>query len=278
MKRIIAIVLALLMCFALAACGKNKKAEENSLSPEEITDIKSQVVGDWYDVSIGNDKISFNENGTGSKSVDGVKSDFTWSYDTSEESLYIRVSGKNFYFDIANNGTITYLDMWGSWFFREADMESGKAMVLSERRSGIAKDIEGKEAIKSGIEVKLNDTFGVKVDSVSYTDGRLTVEMTLKNNTASAASLDGISKLIYVNKTKFYMADAFATVALDTLGLSPEITQAQLAAGEALSLSLNIFTLESFENIVEHYGEVNAYRSIMLGENEYYIDIGSYVK
>ena len=277
MKRIIAIVLALLMCFALVACGKNRR-NENALSPEEITDLKSQLVGDWYDVGVNGGKISFNSNGTGKMDTKDSKADFTWSYDNTAGSLYVRISGKNFNIKLVNNGNLTYLDMLGAWFFKEADTASGKELVLAERRGGISKEIEGKDTLTAGLEVKLNDTLGVKINSIEYADGKLALEMTLKNNSSSATSLENISELIYVNKTKFYMADIFATVKLDTLGLSPAISATELSAGETLSVSLNLFSMDGFENIAEHYGEVNAYRSIMLGKSEYYINIGAYVK
>lgn len=277
MKRIIALALVLLMCFSIVACGKNKR-NENSLSPEEITNIKSQVVGDWYDVGIDKNKISFNANGTGNMENNGSTTNFTWSYDNSKGGLYIRISGKNFYFDFVNQSDISYVNMSGAWFFKEADMAKGKEMVIAERRSGISKDIEGNQVLTAGLDVKLNDTFGIKIQNISYTSGKLTVEMTLKNNSSSTASLENISKLIYINKTKFYMGDCFEKVQLDTLGAYPSISKTELSAGETLSIDWDLFTMEGFNSIFEYWGEVNAYRSVMLGDSEYYIDLGEYIK
>lgn len=277
MKRIIALALVLLMCFSIVACGKNKR-NENSLSPEEITNIKSQVVGDWYDVGIDKNKISFNANGTGNMENNGSTTNFTWSYDNSKGGLYIRISGKNFYFDFVNQSDISYVNMSGAWFFKEADMAKGKEMVIAERRSGISKDIEGNQVLTAGLDVKLNDTFGIKIQNISYTSGKLTVEMTLKNNSSSTASLENISELIYINKTKFYMGDCFEKVQLDTLGAYPSISKTELSAGETLSIDWDLFTMEGFNSIFEYWGEVNAYRSVMLGDSEYYIDLGEYIK
>lgn len=277
MKRIIALILVLLMCFSIVACGKNKR-NENALSPEEVTNIKSQLVGDWHSVGLDKDGISFNANGTGNMENDGSKTNFTWSYDTSEGSFYIRISGKNFYFDFVNQSDISYVNMSGAWFFKEADMAKGKEMVLAERRSGISEDIQGKPVLNAGLDVKLNDTFEIKVQNISYTDGKLTFEMTLKNNSSSTASLENISELIYINKTKFYMGDCFEKVQLDTLGAYPSISKTELSAGETLSVSWDLFTMQGFDSIFEYWGEVNAYRSIMLGNSEYYIDIAEYVK
>lgn len=274
MKRIIALILVVLMCFSIVACGKNKNNEENAQGVEEPS-IKSQLVGDWYDVGANKGKISFNENGTGNMDYDGSKTDFTWSYDTAKESFYVRISGKSFYINLAEKDGVAYVDMSGNWFFRESDMTSGKEAVLKERRADIAKDLEGKNMLSAGAEININETFSVKVDSITKANNKMTLEMTLKNNSGIPVSIEDLGERIYIGKTKFYLDKAFSKIELDKLGTAPivENNAIELNAGAEIKLSFDLLDMEGFNGVIEHWGEVNAYRSIMFGESEYYVDL-----
>lgn len=275
MKRIIALILTVLMCFSIVACGKNKKNEEPTLSPEEITDLKSQVVGDWYDTSSTKSRITFNQNGTGSMDYEGTEQSFSWSYDEEADSLYIKVSDKKFNIDLVKRDGLTYVSLSGTWFFKEADLAAGKAAVLSERRAGIAKDLDGKAMLKAGQDIKVSDSLSVRINSISNVGKKTVLEMTLKNTSSATASLTSIGNLIYLAKTKCYMASPFSTVYLDKLGTAPTVENGatELAAGAEVKLSIELFSTENFDGVVNYWGEVNAYRSIMIGNSEYYVDL-----
>ena len=70
MKKIIALLLVAVMCFAIAACGGES--------------AKKEIIGTWETTEMGGISFTFNEDGTGTYSDKPMK----WKYDN-ELSSYI---------------------------------------------------------------------------------------------------------------------------------------------------------------------------------------------
>lgn len=103
MKRVISLILALIICLSLSACG-NSTASKNVV----------EVVGNW---TASNDDsrvyICLNEDHTGEMESEGIAFKFTWEYDKSTRDVTIHfeavgLPGKLTY--IPEDDTLIFLD------------------------------------------------------------------------------------------------------------------------------------------------------------------------
>ncbi len=95
MKKVISLLLALVMCLSLCACGDGNDTLETTPNAEnestsrfeenEVTEepeIDKEILGEWYYVkSTAIITLTFNEDGTGVHDQEGTETAFTWKYD-----------------------------------------------------------------------------------------------------------------------------------------------------------------------------------------------------
>ena len=75
MKKVISLLLALVMCLSLCACGGNE-------TPTEAEKADLKIIGTWKTDPSYNDYVMvINDDNTGSLSVNGGTESLTWTYD-----------------------------------------------------------------------------------------------------------------------------------------------------------------------------------------------------
>ena len=79
MKKIIALLLVAVMCFALVACNNN--SDSNS----DVEKAKAEILGEWKTSELGGVSFTFNEDGTGTYSDKPMK----WKFDEELTSYII---------------------------------------------------------------------------------------------------------------------------------------------------------------------------------------------
>ena len=91
MKKAISLLLALVMCLSLVACGggndtpKTTPNAENdttqNIKENEALEIGKEILGEWYLVQTTDYVLVFDEDGTGVRKFNGTDTAFTWKYD-----------------------------------------------------------------------------------------------------------------------------------------------------------------------------------------------------
>lgn len=107
MKKLIALLLAAVMCLSLVACGGG-----NNASAEKA------IVGEWKTLDGG--VTTFNEDGTGTAPYGGA---FSWKYDTETEWYMMSLEGMTFSCEIKNEDGIRFISIEGEKYYHADDYE-----------------------------------------------------------------------------------------------------------------------------------------------------------
>ena len=82
MKKTIALLLALVLCLSLVACGGGNEIPNTTEAPTEAEKTDLKIIGTWItDPSYNDYVLVINNDNTGSLSVDGGTESLTWAYD-----------------------------------------------------------------------------------------------------------------------------------------------------------------------------------------------------
>lgn len=82
MKKVISLLLALVLCLSLCACGGGNETPNTTEAPTEAKKIDLKIIGTWKtDPSYNDYVLVINDDNTGSLSVDGGTESLTWTYD-----------------------------------------------------------------------------------------------------------------------------------------------------------------------------------------------------
>ena len=89
MKKIIAFILALVICLAVVACDSKEEPKTES----ETSKAKKDILGEWISFDEEDEYVKFFEDGTGELKDDGMMFDFEWEYDTENKNYRANVAG-----------------------------------------------------------------------------------------------------------------------------------------------------------------------------------------
>ena len=111
MKKIIALLLAVVMCFSLSACNSENKTDNNNNSDKEINIKKVEVVGTWINTASTSHgmKMVLAEDGTGSVTLGDEVLELVWER-IDDDTLTINADSKELVFEMGvSNGIVELL-------------------------------------------------------------------------------------------------------------------------------------------------------------------------
>lgn len=140
MKKLIALLLAAVMCLSLVACGvgsgnetiETKGSEENTsntTSEVETSAPEDAIIGEW--TTLSGSTLTFNEDGTGT----APNGEFSWKYDTDTEWYLLSFMGITFSFEIETENDIHSISLEGETYYHAADYEKASENVNSTTKS-----------------------------------------------------------------------------------------------------------------------------------------------
>lgn len=96
MRKALSLILALVLCLSLCACGGGEQSSETQ-APEKIPE--TFILGKWFDVSDEVNSLQFNEDKSAVMTTHGGDSPLKWRYDAEQACYYIIIT------DHAGNST-----------------------------------------------------------------------------------------------------------------------------------------------------------------------------
>lgn len=96
MKKALSLILALVLCLSLCACGGGEQNSETQ-APEKTPE--TSILGKWFDVSDEVNSLQFNEDKSAVMTTHGGESPLKWRYDAEQACYYIIIT------DHAGNST-----------------------------------------------------------------------------------------------------------------------------------------------------------------------------
>ena len=263
MKRIIAILLAAVMCFAIVGCNGASKQDE--------------ILGEWVYLGEMGETTTILADGTGTIKSDGYVTSFTWEYDEKNDKYnvtYDVTQHKGEVYVMTTEG-ITYLAGVLGFCFRAEDREAAVAAERAIMDAYIDRCMEGKTMLPTGEKLEANGA------TVEINNIRLTKDNALVCDVIVEASKDlnrsKVMRLISGRGMEFFAPSK--QLAPVTWGVSMIImTDNGIAAGEALETELTILDHSMIEESIEKWGELKGYVHLTIGENEYCIDVREYTK
>ena len=99
MKKALSLILALVMCLSLCACGGGKQSNETQATKVPEKTPETAILGKWVDISDDVNSLQFNEDKTAVMTTHGGDSPLKWRYDTEQACYYIIIT------DHAGNST-----------------------------------------------------------------------------------------------------------------------------------------------------------------------------
>ena len=106
MKRLLAVLLAAMLCLSLVACGG---------------DAKKAIVGEWK--TVDGDTTTFKEDGTGTAPYGG---EFSWKYDAETEWYMLSLMGMTYSVQIKTENDIRSINIEGEIYYHADDYEKVK--------------------------------------------------------------------------------------------------------------------------------------------------------
>lgn len=179
MKKIFALVLAILMTFSLVACGDSA----NSTPSKEDTEI----LGEWK--SFDETVFKFESDGKGELNTSGTRSDFTWKYDP-ELSVYviaISIAG-NINASFKTEDGVKYLSISGKKHYSPEVFAQMLPSKINEAEQVLADRLKNRQKAELGKEY-VADPISVRFD-LTIEDGDLWLCANVTNNGTTPITLE----------------------------------------------------------------------------------------
>lgn len=286
MKKLIALLLAVVMCLSLCACGSN--AEKDASSTGASTNSQSAgggesnsqaaIVGEWKAVST-DASIVFNEDGTGMLNY-GSKQDFTWKFDE-DLACYMIAASQTYNTSIQTEDgiesitlSIMYRDIA---FYRPEDYNTALELLLQNRRASIAEFTNGIKKLELGTAYDSGDGMSVVFTDISYDGSTLLFYADFSNNRTTESYA---SEFHYTGK--YYLVSGGREVWSGTYGMGfREIGSdmgLNLAPSETKAGVGSIDLDDEIQNTLDAYGVlIGAFQFEIYGTT-YYIDLSEYIQ
>lgn len=263
MKKILALLLAVLTCLPLAAC-----------SGGAIT----SVVGTWYDCR-SDDYVAFLKNGTGEVNYDGVNMVFDWTYSDESQAYQLVVGGKKFSVQLGTEEGLTYLAAFGNFFFRKQDRKTAKALAPAIRNNYIDTAVNKLTLLPVEQTIRMSGGVSICISSIFLSDDKCDLLATLSVTCESDTAKEALNSLIKAEKLIFYDAtDPFSRWSTGYSSSKLQITQTALTAGESLNATVTLMSCKDLPEILKSWGVAHAYFLLTVGTAEYCIDLRDYTK
>lgn len=252
MKRLIALLLALLMCASLCACSAEKE-------------MKNDIVGEWIAVSNGQTAV-FNDDGTGEVASRSV----TWKYDPNLDS-YTIADTVNYNAVVGTEYDMQYMTLLNTDFYRPDDYDKAFTLMLSKRLEKIVDLTAPMEKIRLNTVYPLADGVTIEfTEIVKEFDGDMLVaRYTVINNSGEDITEPMTSKV----QGMYYLVDSAASK------LEGEETWfSSLEAGETLDNQIGICHFEDVQKTIDAYGMVIGAVYYEMNGKQYYFDLSEWYK
>lgn len=161
MKKLLALLLAAVMCLSLVACGGG----DNAIA-------ENAIVGEWK--AADGDILEFNNDGTGTRSG----SEFQWTYNK-EANLYTMHLMLDISFSIQEENDIRFFEVMGKRFYHIDDYEKGAKAEGEAAQNEINSYIEGRTKIEIGKSYDYAEGITIEflgASIVDFGDGRVCID------------------------------------------------------------------------------------------------------
>ena len=265
MKKILALLLAAVMCLSLCACSGE-------------SDNKA-IAGEWKAVSCDASAV-FHEDGSGALSGTFIPGcNFTWKYDK-DLKCYVIAAAQTMNATINTINEIEYISLYGGiQFFRVENYDQAIQIVVNNREDEIANLIDGKTKLELGVAYDLGNDLSVVYNVIPVNEGErfdLILETAVSNNGTS--EIQYMSSLPASYTAKYYLYDApNGTTSNGGMGWSG---QSNARAGETVVISNSLITKNAadVEKALDVFGKVIGAFCFEMNGTEYYIDLSDYIK
>ena len=156
MKKTLALVLALVLCLGVCACGNGGAPVDNQTELDNNSNAQNEILGKWTFFDYGF-TVTFLENGTG---TDGDGGTFTWKYDEDLKYYTIAVQTEEGVstFDTMIQKTkhpaVTYITIYGERFYRLAKNNLKGCKVITVVSKDMAPTINDGERVAYASRIK----------------------------------------------------------------------------------------------------------------------------
>ena len=266
MKRIIALLLLAVMCFAMVGCnGENNHSQD--------------ILGEWVSIDKEDSYVKLFEDGTGELKEDGVVFDFEWEYDAENQNYRTNIASRRFTFGTRTEEGITYLTGLLGYKFRAEDREAALATASILRENYINRALEGKTLMPFGEQLSIgNATVVFEKIKISDDKRKILCDVSIvANQDMTSEELNGL--LILAKYTYFYEESFFQAMTSGGSGTQIKLSENHLAAGEILKTEICIMNSgHGVSSALEKWGKYDGYAIIKCGGTEYYINLCEYTK
>ena len=307
MKKTISLLLALVLCLSLCACGggndlpETKGYEESNTSTEskvgkseetEETEPSVDILGEWHLVSSTDYALIFNDDGTGVCKFTGGETSFTWKYDEELKCYTVALNNVVSVKPEVVDG-IEQFTFGASYCVRPEHHAEAHDAYLAEQeaqqgnvlKDAIRAEIEGKTLAQFNTSYKMSDN--VEISIIGWEVGThnirgadcagiwLTVE--IKNLTGSniqwteIAPVEGDAWVVYGNSISQGSCIFYEYFNTDESGTLVKTFPANDTVKCLVNVAGNSY--DNFEASVDTFGYVLGFISFTFDGVEYYLDL-----
>lgn len=187
MKKALSLLLALVLCLSLCACGdKNDATMMNESSGQSSSDTagttineQSSIVGQWLAIADSELSFTFREDHSGTLLQDGSTYSFNWKYDEALSSYCIVLSEVIYAkIEVADGVVQLTLSSNSAVFVRPDDYEAAHSAYLKEQQekeeakqnAAQAELLNGAELVEYGVPYTLTENLSITFTDSGFND------------------------------------------------------------------------------------------------------------
>ena len=297
MKKTIALLLALVLCLSLCACGGGNDAPETNNGNEasnsptqsqevttEATEPELDILGEWISIKNQESKLVFNEDGTCvTVSNDVVK--YSVDYDIGVISVYDSVTRN---YNITQEDNIVKLTINGSDYVRAENFADARAEYVEQAIAEVAEVLEGKTPLEFNVPYQLSDKIEITILS-----GEFTTHTTRETDVFGlwfTISLHNLTDSEFEWQATPYVEEGSCSIRTASSSeetyagfmweyhLNEEGKRTRYPANEEVKLIVPLWegSADTINESISAYGKILGYATFVIGDVEYYIDFSQF--
>lgn len=199
MKKMIALLLVVVICFALVACDNSKATTDQKDDSTESTvnrtndgnEKATEYIGKWARIDAPEQYIlEINENGAAISYAGTEKTDLRWGYNSFMDGIIVAANGDETYFMQINQiDGLPYLLMAGRALYRQENLDLAEDAEYNRLMKIIDTRLENFSQTEIGATHTLQNGATIKILGFSKKSGKLSVHISLTNTTQETIQL-----------------------------------------------------------------------------------------
>lgn len=273
MKKAISLLLALVLCLSMCACGNSTASNPvtttatNAENPNSASNPQNAIVGEWKTLR-GNNSVIFNEDGSGSSG----DLEFAWKYDE-ELSSYSTNYEITPVITIEKDGDYDTIRFFYWTLYRANDYEQARLTYLEKQDNRIAEYIKDKE------KLQLNTVYSLEHGEITFTeismgeDGNAILTASITNCTGESMSGREIAPVFCSGNLDH---DGEENYDIDTFGSL--YMQHEFPSGATETVEIVHPSSDAITTDLKSFNRLFFVSTIDIGGTEYYINWNDYIQ